>query len=107
MPGRAWARREAIERPEAPPAQPSPNTGTREMSERKPMRRATRASRLGVAIPVEQTVTTVSTSAGLRLALASALVAASTNSASAPSRKAAVRSGQPRCVKYQSNGLTP
>ncbi len=67
MPGRAWARREAIERPEIPPAQPRPNTGTRETSDRKPMRRATRASRLGVAMPVEQTVTTVSTSARVKV----------------------------------------
>ena len=35
LPGRACARREAIDRPEAPPAQPRPNTGTRATSERK------------------------------------------------------------------------
>ena len=29
VPGRAWARRAAIARPETPPAQPRPNTGTR------------------------------------------------------------------------------
>ena len=63
VPGRACARRAAIDRPETPPAQPRPNTGTRAMSERNPIRPATRASRLGVAMPVEQTVTTVSISA--------------------------------------------
>src|ERR1019366_4043606 len=62
VPGRAWARRDAIDKPETPPAQPRPNTGTRVTSDRNPITRATRASRLGVAIPVEQTVTTVSIS---------------------------------------------
>ena len=50
------------------------------------MLRATRASRLGVAMPVEDTVTMVSMSRAVRLAAASALLAASTNSFSAPSR---------------------
>ena len=63
LPGRASASRAAIDRPDTPPAQPRPNTGTRLMSERNPRRPATRASRLGVAIPVELTVTTVSMSA--------------------------------------------
>ena len=60
-----------------------------------------------VAIPVEQIVTTVSTSPAERPALASALRATSTNSASAPSRNACVRSGQPRRSRYHSIGLTP
>src|SRR6185437_5841479 len=107
LPGRASARRDAIDRPETPPAQPRPNTGTRLTSERNPRRPATRASRLGVAIPVEQTVTTVSMSAPVSCALASAFSAASMNSASAPSRKAFVRSGQPRRSRYHSNGFTP
>ena len=76
-------------------------------SDRNPSRPATRASRLGVAIPVEQTVTTVSMSLPESCAFASAFSAASTNSASAPSRKAAVRSGQPCRSRYHSNGLTP
>ena len=65
--------------PETPPAQPRPKTGTRSTSARKPMRAATRASRLGVAMPVDETVTTVSTSAAVRPAASSALVAASIN----------------------------
>jgi hypothetical protein len=64
VPGRACARREAIDRPEAPAAQPSPNACTRETSDRKPMRRATHASRLGLAMLVEQTVATVSIAGG-------------------------------------------
>src|ERR1700755_3107100 len=107
VPGRDCARREAIDKPEAPPAQPRPNTGTRVTSDRKPIRRATRASRLGVAIPVEQTVTTVSISLPARLALASAFSATSTKSASAPPTKASGASGQPRGSRYQSNGFTP
>src|ERR1700737_3533786 len=106
VPGRACASRDAIDRPEAPPAQPRPKTGTRITSDRKPIRRATRASRLGVAIPVEVTVTMVSISRPVRSASASAFSATSTNSASAPSRKASVRSGQVRGWRYQSNGFT-
>ena len=70
------------------------------------MRPKTRASRLGVAMPVEETVTTVSMSRPVRWALASAFSATSTNSASAPSRNASVRSGQPRGSRYQSKGFT-
>ena len=84
VPGRACASRAAIDRPDTPPAQPSPNTGTRDTSERKPMRPATRASSVGVAMPVELTLTMVSISSALRSACASALVVASMNSASAP-----------------------
>src|ERR1700730_8385994 len=57
LPGRDCARREAIETPETPPAQPRPNTGTRSTSARKPTRAAARASRLGVAMPVDEMVT--------------------------------------------------
>ena len=85
-PGRARARRLAMARPDTPPAQPRPNTGTRSTSARKPMRPATRASRLGVAMPVEDTVTMVSTSRPSQPALASARLAASMKSACAPSR---------------------
>jgi len=85
-PGRARARRLAMARPDTPPAQPRPNTGTRSTSERNPMRPATRASRLGVAMPVEETVTMVSTSGASQPALASARLAASTKSSCAPSR---------------------
>jgi len=85
-PGRARARRPAIARPVTPPAQPSPNTGTRSTSARKPICRATRASRLGVAMPVDDTVTMVSTASARQSARASAAVAASTNRACAPSR---------------------
>ncbi len=87
--------------PAAPPPQPSPNTGTRMMSGRKPMAVMAWASRLGVAMPVEETVTTISTCAAFKPALSSALVPASMNSFTAPSRKASVRSGQPRgCVNH-------
>jgi len=64
-------------------------------------------SSVGVAIPVEHTVTTVSISPPERLASASALRATSMNRVSAPSRKAKVRSGQPRRSMYHSIGLTP
>jgi hypothetical protein len=47
--------------PETPPAQPRPKTGTRSTSARNPNRPATLASRLGVAIPVDEIVTIVST----------------------------------------------
>src|ERR1017187_6849532 len=72
-PGPASARRHGIDKPETPPAQPRPNTGTRATSDRNPITPATRASRLGVAIPVEQTVTTVSISPPSSCALASLL----------------------------------
>ncbi len=85
-PGRPAASREARCRPETPPAQPRPKTGTRSTSPRKPMRPSTRASRLGVAMPVEETVTMVSTSLAWMLAWARAALAASTNRASAVSR---------------------
>jgi len=86
VPGRAAASRLAIARPDTPPAQPSPNTGTRPTSARKPMRLATRASTLGVAMPVDDMVTTTSMSLAPRPAASSARVAAPTNSTSAPSR---------------------
>ncbi len=86
VPGCASARRQAIDRPETPPAQPRPNTGTRATSARKPICEATRASRLGVAMPVEETVTIVSISLAAQPAASSARVAASTNIASAPCR---------------------
>ena len=85
-PGRARARRSAIAKPETPPAQPRPNTGTRSTSDRKPMRPATRASRLGVAMPVEEMVTMVSTSRASQPASASARLAAATKRSCAPAR---------------------
>ena len=60
--GAARARRAARLRPETPPAQPSPNTGIRWTSLRKSIFAMARASRLGVAMPVEDTVTIVSMS---------------------------------------------
>ncbi len=85
-PGRPAASRAARARPETPPAQPRPKTGTRSTSLRKPMRPSTRASRLGVAMPVEETVTMVSTSPAAIPALARAAEALSTNRASAEAR---------------------
>src|SRR6187401_1044500 len=61
-PGSARAKRAPSARPEAPPAQPRPKTGTRITDGRKPSSVATRASSPGVAMPVEDTVTTTSTS---------------------------------------------
>ena len=72
--------------PETPPAQPSPKTGTRSTSARNPKRPATLASRLGVAIPVDEIVTIVSTSAASSSAASRARFAASTKSSHAPSR---------------------
>ena len=62
LPGSAAARRAAVARPLTPPAQPRPKIGTRRTSSRRPMRGPTRASRLGVAMPVVETVTTPSIS---------------------------------------------
>ena len=61
---------------------------------------------LGVAIPVELTDTTVSTSEAAMPAAASALRAASMNNALPPSTKAVVRSGQPSGWAYHSSGRT-
>ena len=82
----AAARRAAVARPLTPPAQPRPNSGTRSASARKPIFPATRASRLGVAMPVVETVTRQSTSPASIPARSSAPRAASTYSASAASR---------------------
>ena len=79
LPGRASAKRAAIDKPVTPPAQPNPKTGTRAISERKFNAAAARVSRLGVAMPVEDTVTTQSTSAPVRPARSSAPRAAATN----------------------------
>jgi hypothetical protein len=57
-------------------------------------------------MPVEDTVTTVSTSQAESPASASARSPASTNRSCAPSRYAAVRSGQPRGCVYHSIGRT-
>ena len=86
VPGSAAASREASASPLTPPAQPRPKTGMRRTLSRKPMRPATRASRLGVAIPVVETVTTPSISSAASPAFAMAVVAASMNSCSAASR---------------------
>ena len=86
LPGSAAARRAASARPLTPPAQPRPNTGTRRTSPRSPSRGPTRASRLGVAMPVVETVTTPSIWPGASPALAIAADAASTNNCSAASR---------------------
>ena len=86
VPGSAAASRDARDRPLTPPAQPRPNTGTRRASVRRPIRGPTRASRLGVAMPVVETVTTPSIWSGVRPALSMAAPAASANNASAASR---------------------
>ena len=84
-PGLAAASLAARASPETPPAHPSPKTGTRTASDRKSIRPIARASRLGVAIPVEETVTMISTSDPARPASSSAPVAASMNNSTAPS----------------------
>ena len=61
---------------------------------------------LGVAMPVELTETTVSTSEAAIPAASNALRAASRNSAFPPSMKAAVRSGHPSGWEYHSSGRT-
>ena len=85
-PGRAAASSRAMESPLTPPAQPRPKTGTRSTSARNPISPATRASSVGVATPVEETVTITSISPALTPAAASARSAASRNSAVAPAR---------------------
>src|SRR5262249_10339137 len=62
VPGRDCASRAATDKPETPSAHPRPNTGTRATSTLNPISPARRASKVGVAMPVEQTVTTVSMS---------------------------------------------
>ena len=94
-PGRPCASCAAIDRPEAPPAQPSPKTGTRITSCRKPIRPQATASKVGVATPVEVTVTIASTSPAAQPASASAPSAASANIAAQPSCQMRLRSCQP------------
>ena len=106
VPGCASARRAPIERPVTPPAHPKPNTGTRETSGRKFNAAAARVSKLGVAMPVEDTVTTQSTSAPDRPAFASARRDAKTSNRLASERYTSVRSGQDRSCSYHSPGRT-
>ena len=80
--GSAAASRAAVASPVTPPAQPSPKIGTRRTSGRRPRRGATRASMLGVAMPVVETKTRPSMSPGTNPAAAIAWVAASMNIAS-------------------------
>ena len=100
--GEALASRAASDRPDAPPAQPSPKTGTRCTFARKPIPLSMRASIDGVAMPVEDTVTMVSISDGLRRASASARLATRAKRSEAPVMKAAVRSGQPCSLRNHS-----
>ena len=86
LPGSDAASRAAVASPLTPPAQPSPNIGTRRILARSPIRGPTRASRLGVAMPVVETVTTPSMSPGARPGAAIASSAARSNNASAASR---------------------
>src|SRR5205085_6826971 len=82
VPGSADASLALSESPLTPPAQPRPNTGTRRTSGRNPILGPTRAQRLGVAMPVVETVTTPSIWSGARPAFSIAALAASANSAS-------------------------
>ncbi len=83
---------------EAPPApQPSPQTGQRRTEPGSGRSLISRASRLGVAIPVEVTTMTCVTSSGRRPARASALRAACTFSTRAVSMNFSLR-----CVKFSS-----
>ena len=107
FPGEASAKRAASASPLTPAAQPSPKTGMRAMSVRKSSRSRRRASRLGVAMPVEDALTTISTSRPVRSAARRAFEAASSKRAVAPSRYASVRSGQPCGSRYHSKGRTP
>ena len=87
-PGSARASRAPSERPDTPPAHPRPKTGTRiDRRDAIPFPGPTRASRLGVAMPVDDTVTTTSTSRAVDAAPDRAPSrAACTNSSPAPSR---------------------
>jgi hypothetical protein len=73
---------------------------------RNPIRVMAIASRLGVAMPVEETVTMVSIAAALRRASSSAPCAAWQKSSRAPARKASPRCGQLRGARYHSTGMT-
>ena len=72
-PGRTAAISAARDKPITPPAQPSPNSGRRWVSRRMPSRSISRASRLGVQMPVVETVTMASTSSTPQPASAEAL----------------------------------
>jgi hypothetical protein len=87
-------------------AQPSPKTGTRSTSGRNPKRPATFASRLGVAIPVDEMVTMVSNSAASSSAASSALLPRRQKELACSLKIGFVRSGQPSGVRYQSMGRT-
>jgi hypothetical protein len=84
VPGRAAAKRDAIASPVTPPAQPNPKTGVRSTSLRKPSCGNTRVSKLGVMMPVDETVTTASTCAAPIRARSSADRATRANSDDAP-----------------------
>jgi len=71
---------------ETPPAQPRPNIGSRFTSHRSSRRPMSMASRLGVAMPVVEMVTTASISAGESSALRSAERAARSSRLTAFSR---------------------
>ena len=106
LPGSEAASRAVSARPLTPPAQPRPNTGTRRTFSRRPSRGPTRASRLGVAMPVVETVTTPSICSGAKPAAAIARPAASSYIRSDASRYIALRSAQPCGCSYHSSGAT-
>ena len=106
VPSWAAAKSRAIARPETPPAQPSPKTGMRITSSRNPISRWARASSVGVAMPVEDTVTIASTSSASQPASSRAPAAALINSCVAPSRYTELRSGQDLGVSNQDTSAT-
>ncbi len=93
VPGSLAAIRAAVPNPVTPPAHPKPKMGIRRTSGRKPSRGRTRASRLGVAMPVDDTVITASIWRASSAAASSALRTTSSNSLLAPAMYEAVRSG--------------
>src|SRR5271167_2450868 len=90
--------------PAAPATQPSPNSGTRLTSGRKPTRVASRASRVGTANPVTVVEKTMSTSEGLTLAASNAESSARSPSSSAVSMKIWFASVKPLSWPYCDNG---
>ena len=97
LPGSAMASRAAVARPETPPAQPSPKTGTRRTSGRRPSAGRLRASMLGVAMPVVETETMPSMSLGREPGIGDRAARRRRTLRRWPQDRARLRSAQPCC----------
>ena len=93
-----WSCRRAM--PAAPATQPSPNTGTRFTSSRRPRRATSRASMLGAPIPVTVTDITTSTSAGVSPAPSSAWRTAASARSTPTRRNASLEAVNPSSSAY-------